>query len=81
MACSSEAELRRLAATVLRFMSGFDVELMTNLARDAVRNVRHELAISLSKVGAEMRSESDTEQVDAVVAILRRIRANGSVMR
>jgi HEAT repeat protein len=52
-------------------MSGFDVELMTNLARDAVRNVRHELAISLSKVGAEMCSGSEAEQVDALVAILR----------
>jgi hypothetical protein len=47
------------------------IRLRTLTACDAVRSVRQELAISLSKVGAQMLRVSDAGQVEAVVAIRR----------
>jgi hypothetical protein len=71
MACSSDAEMRCLAAALIPFMSKFDFERAANLARDAARSVRQELASSLREVGADIVGESDAEQFEAVVASLR----------
>jgi hypothetical protein len=71
MACSSDAETRRLAAALIPFIPKFDIELVSNLARDAAPGVRQGLATSLSKINVDNLSESDAEHVETVVATLR----------
>ena len=50
MACSSDSELRRLAAALIPFIPDVDPELITNLARDPQMLVPRELAQSITNI-------------------------------
>jgi hypothetical protein len=68
MAYSADPEMRQLAAAMLPFLSSIDYEAADSLARDAITNVRCELAISLRKIAARTDTAEIQEQpVSAVV--------------
>jgi hypothetical protein len=70
MANSPAAEMRKLAAKLIPLTSGLNFELVSNLARDAVPDVRQELAVSLSNLDMNRLSGSDAEHMAIALAIL-----------
>jgi hypothetical protein len=72
MAYSADREMRQLAAAMLPFLSEIDYEAAESLARDAITNVRCELAISLKKIAARADTEElQRRQVGALMDAMR----------
>ena len=74
MACSSDANMRSLAAALIPYVPDVDPELTTNMATDPKLQVRRELAqaiVNISKDPEGANSSQHDEWIDAVVNILR----------
>lgn len=74
MACSSEFEMRRLAASLIPFTPDVDPELVTNMATDPHPWVRRELAQAIVNVGKNVSGNELPRQqqwIDPVVETLR----------
>jgi hypothetical protein len=77
MAYSADREMRQLAAAMLPFLSEIDYEAAESLSRDAVTNVRCELAISLSKL-AERAAGTEESQRERVAPLIGGMRDDSS---
>lgn len=75
MACSSDANMRSLAAALVPYTPEADAELVTNLAGDSAVQVRRELAQSIVNIdkatSGDDASTDDVEWIGPVVEILR----------
>ena len=74
MACSSDANMRSLAAALIPYMPEVDAELATNMASDPKPPVRRELAQAIVNTGNNLSGDDASrhdEWIDPVVNILR----------
>jgi tetratricopeptide (TPR) repeat protein len=70
MACSSDSEMRRLAAALIPFTPDVDAETIMSLARDRQWSVRRDLAEALGNMSRDSAS-AFSHELEAAVDILR----------